>query len=441
MKFIIKKYRFTFTLVALCLGFSSIYGQDTLQLSTAIQIGLENNFDIRISEGQRQISVNNNTLGNAGFLPVMDAAASHRYTVENTSLTFFNGSEQNRDGAKSNNSAASALINWTLFDGTTMFYAKDRLETQEKQAFALNDAVIQNTVASIGSEFYTVALEQIRLRLLGENISLSEERLEIAKNKFEFGKVAKMEFLQAQVDLNNDKSNYLIQEQRLAAAKAVLNELLARDVTQEFYADFDPQLNTSLEFEALKASLESGNPQLAASRYQMSVAMLEQKEIRGERLPSIGVNAGYSYGRSEAQAGQLLNRKSSGLNYGLTANWLLFNGFNLNRRLQNAKIVAENSSINYEALKLNLERELYSVFLSYQNNIKLHGLEQANRAVAQENNDIAIERYKVGNSSPLELREAQLNLLEANLRLLNAAYSVKVGEIDLLLISGQLMKE
>ncbi|MDZ7604475.1 MAG: TolC family protein [Cyclobacteriaceae bacterium] len=101
----------------------------------------------------------------------------------------------------------------------------------------------------------------------------------------------------------------------------------------------------------------------------------------------------------------------------------------------------ENSAMNYEALKLGLERQLYVVFLSYQNNIELHGLEQANLAVAQENNEIAIERYKVGNSSPLELREAQINLLEANLRLLNAAYSVKVGEIDLLLISGQLMKE
>ncbi len=441
MKFIHKKYSSALVFTVIFLALSPVHGQDTLQLSTAIQIGLKNNFDIQISEGQKEISVNNNTLGNAGFLPIMDATASHRYTVENTSLTFFNGTEQNRDGAKSNTSAASALINWTLFDGTTMFYTKDRLETQEKQAFALNDAVIQNTVASIGTEFYTVALEQIRLRLFGENVSLSEERLEIAKNKFEFGKVAKMEYLQAQVDLNNDKSNYLIQEQRLAAAKAVLNELLAQDVTTEFYADFDPQLNISLEFEALKTSLESGNPQLAASRYQVSVAMLEQKEIRGERLPSIGVNAGYSYGRSEAQAGQLLNRKSSGYNYGLTASWLLFDGFNLNRRLQNAKIVAENSSISYQALKLNLERGLYEVYLSYQNNIELHGLEQANLAVAQENNVIAIERYKVGNSSPLELREAQINLLEANLRLLNAAYSVKVGEINLLLISGQLMKE
>ncbi|MDZ7604473.1 MAG: TolC family protein [Cyclobacteriaceae bacterium] len=132
------KYRITgLVFTAMLLAFSQLIAQDTLQLSTAIQIGLENNFDIKISEGQKEISVNNNTYGNAGFLPTMDAAASQRYTIENTSLTFFNGSEQSRDGAKSNTFAASALVNWTLFDGTTMFYTKDRLANPAKAGLCL----------------------------------------------------------------------------------------------------------------------------------------------------------------------------------------------------------------------------------------------------------------------------------------------------------------
>ena len=137
----------------------------------------------------------------------------------------------------------------------------------------------------------------------------------------------------------------------------------------------------------------------------------------------------------------LLSRQSSGINYGVGASWNLFDGFNLNRRIQNARILAENSEYNYEAVKINIERELYATFLTYQNNIQLRVLEEANRDVARENNEIAIERYRVGNSSPLELREAQLNLLEANLRLLNAAYTIKTGEIGLLLLSGQLVRE
>jgi outer membrane protein TolC len=187
--------------------------------------------------------------------------------------------------------------------------------------------------------------------------------------------------------------------------------------------------------------MANSNPELLASMYEINASQLVQKELFGERIPEIGVNFGYNYAKSEAQAGFLLSRQSSGINYGISAAWNLFDGFNLNRRIQNAKITAENSQLNYDAIKLSLERELYSTFISYQNNVQLRIMEDENRKVAQENNEIAIERYRVGNSSPLELREAQLNLLEANLRLLNAAYNIKTGEIELLLLSGQLLKE
>lgn len=422
-------------------GLFQVKAQDTLELHTAIQIGLENNFNIKISDGQRQIASNNNTYGNAGFLPTLDVSAARRYSRENTANIFINGQEQSVDGANSNNLTAGAVLNWTLFDGATMFHTKSRLEEQEKQGIAINESIIQNTIAGIGIEFYTVALEQIRLEILMENILLSEDRMEIAKNKYEFGKASKMEYLQAQVDLNNDRSNHMLQQERLAASKTALNELMGRDVTLDFYVVFDPELNTSLEYDALRDALEQSNPELQASLFEMHATRLIQKEIFGERMPDIGFNFGYNYAKSEAEAGFLLSRKASGINYGLSASWNLFDGFNLTRRIQNARIAAENSELNYEAIKLSLERQLYSTFIVYQNNIQLRVLEEANKNVAQENSEIAIERYSVGNSSPLELREAQLNLLEANLRLLNAAYSVKAGEIALLLLSGQIVKE
>lgn len=414
--------------------------QDTLELSTAIQIGLENNFNIQISRGQKEIASNNNTLGNAGFLPILDLSAAQRYTIENTSQTFISGVEQNVDDARSNNFSAGAALNWRIFDGTTMFYTKERLNQLENQGIAFNEAVIQNIVALIGKEFYTVALEQIRLQLLSENIGLSEDRMLIARNRYELGKGTKMEYLQAQVDLNNDKSNYLIQQERLAASKTALNELLGRDVTMDFYANFDPDLNTGLEFDELRTTMQSRNPELLALTYEMNAAQMIQKELSGQRLPQLDVNLGYNYARSEAQAGFLLNRKSSGINYGVSASWNLFNGMNLNRQIQNARITTENSMLNYEAIKLSLEKDLYSIFIKYQNNIQLREMEVANKEVAQENNEIAIERYSVGRSSPLELREAQLNLLEANLRLLNTAYVIKTGEIDLLQLAGLLVR-
>lgn len=439
----IKKIGFVVGILMVSFQFTCITGlkaQDTLELTTAIQIGLENNYQIKISKGNQSISENNNTIGNAGFLPTLDLTASQRYTLENTSQKFVSGQDQNRNGAKSNSLAAGAALNWTIFDGTKMFFTKNRLEELENEGIMINKSIVQDIVAQIAKEFYTVAIEQLRLDMMNQNIKLSEERMKIAKDKYDFGKASRMEYLQAQVDLNRDKSNLMIQKENVVSAKASLNELLGRDVKKDFYVNFNPELNKSLDYDELNEGMQTNNPDLLAARNEVNASLYSQKELYGERAPEISLNLGYNYAKSEAQAGFLLNRQSSGITYGISASWNLFDGFNLNRQIQNAKIMAENSKYNYESVKLNLEHDLYSIFVNYQNNIQLLDLEEENRKVAQENNDIALERYRIGNSSPLELREAQVNLLEANLSYLDAAHAIKTAEIDLLKMSSQLVK-
>jgi outer membrane protein TolC len=66
-------------------------------------------------------------------------------------------------------------------------------------------------------------------------------------------------------------------------------------------------------------------------------------------------------------------------------------------------------------------------------------LEEQNLEVARENLGIAMERYKLGNLSGIDLREVQKSLLDAEERLISAQYLTKTAEISLLQISGQVM--
>ena len=63
-------------------------------------------------------------------------------------------------------------------------------------------------------------------------------------------------------------------------------------------------------------------------------------------------------------------------------------------------------------------------------------LEKENLEVAKENNEIAQERYEIGLSNALELRESQINLINAELRAQNAAFAAKVAEITLQFLAG-----
>jgi outer membrane protein TolC len=66
-------------------------------------------------------------------------------------------------------------------------------------------------------------------------------------------------------------------------------------------------------------------------------------------------------------------------------------------------------------------------------------MEEQNLATAAENLSIALERYKLGSLSGLDLRDVQKSLLDARERLLLVQYKAKVAEVSLMLISGQIM--
>ena len=70
-------------LVCLCTS-SGLIAQDTLRIEEAVQKGLEKNFAIRIARNNAEIAGNNNTLGNAGFLPVLTADGTLNKRIEDS---------------------------------------------------------------------------------------------------------------------------------------------------------------------------------------------------------------------------------------------------------------------------------------------------------------------------------------------------------------------
>ena len=110
----------------------------------------------------------------------------------------------------------------------------------------------------------------------------------------------------------------------------------------------------------------------------------------------------------------------------------LFDGFNRKREQRNARIQIENQQLRIQELELALRADMSNFWMAYKNNLDLWSLEKENLVAAQENYRIAIDRYKLGELSGIELREAQNSLLEAEERLSVAEYSTKICEISLL---------
>ena len=428
--------RYIVTVLLLYVAQSGL-SQDTLFLKDAIALCMENNYGIAIAINQREIAFNNNTWGNAGVLPDVTAGGSYSRTRENTELIFTVGDPQNRTGAVSSVLDAAIEATWGL--ELSMLFTKDQLTDLAIREGKEAEVVIQNTVADVSISYYTLILEKKRLELLENNLNLTKTRFDLAESRYQLGKGSKLDFLQANVDYNTDQSTLLRQKEAVQSARINLNRLMVVPLNSEHLVGTAIKPDPDLQFEQLRTVMLSQNPSILASFYQEQAAAKQIEIEEAQFLPQIQFNVGGIYAQSEAEAGFVESRSSLGLTYGVSAAWNLFNGFNRTRNIENAKLEELIAGNSYEQLKLELESQLLNVFINYQNNLELLQLEEKSLGIASENAEIAMERYKIGRFSELELREAQLNALDAEIRYLQASYNAKIAEIGLLRLSGGIL--
>jgi len=235
-------------------------GQQKLTYEMAIATALENNYGIKIAENNKNIADNNLTFGNAGFLPVLSANASRTYGSSSFERQLASGTEQSIDNAKSERTSLGADLNWTIFDGLRMFKSYDQLSELNSQSEADLQMQVELIIFQVSMAYYQAALEKERLQLSESNIRFSEERLRIAKDRYELGDASKLEYLQAQVDLNADKTANIRQQEVLQARKLELLRLMTTNSENiDFILDYTLSNNRDLELADLLNSMETGS--------------------------------------------------------------------------------------------------------------------------------------------------------------------------------------
>lgn len=417
---------------------SSAQAQVKLSLEEAIQIALENNFDIKLTKNTLEQAKNNFNRANAGMLPVITGNFSTNNTVSNTKQTLSSGVSQERNGARNSNLVYGPVLNWQVFDGFQMFARYDRLKELEQLGTANLKLSIQNTLADVINNYYDLVSQQQQIKALNEALTISQIRLKNSNNRFKIGKAAKLEVLAASVDLNTDTTNLLRQLDLYRGTKIKLNELLARDINSDFIVSDSINIGNNLMLADLQSSASQLNPTLQTALINKRIAEINLRQVKANRYPVININSGYNFNKSTSELGFARTSVGRGLNYGLTASVNIFNGSLQKRNEKNASLEIENSQLQYEKINQNIVSQLTSLYQTYKTNLELVKLEQENLAVAKQNMDITLEKFRIGSVAPLEFREAQRNYINANARFTNAQYEAKLAEIALLQLSGKL---
>ena len=415
-----------------------VSAQELLTAEEAVKLALENNFQIRLAANELEIDRTSATIGNAGMLPSVGATATSNNSIQRTSQVRAGGERIEQDNARNNSLNYGVALDWTIFDGFSMFARYDQLQELEK----LGEAELQQTILARVREvlvtYYDLVQQKQQLQALDSTMVISEQRLELAQNRFTIGKSSKLELLNAQVDLNTDQTSLLRQQELFSNTKIVLNQLLARETTSEFTVEEEISVDEDLFLPQLQAKTQEQNPLLQAQLINNAIANLELKRLKGGRYPSIVASTGYQFNDSESSLGFSTTSNSQGWNYGLTARLNIFDGFQQNKTEQIARIQIENSELEIEQLKLALESQLGRAYQTYLTNLRLIELESGNREIARENLDITMEKFRIGTIPTIEFRTAQLNYINAVVRHSNARFQAKLSELELKELAGDL---
>jgi outer membrane protein TolC len=408
-----------------------------LTLKDAIEIALKNNYNIKLSQNNSSIASNNVTLGNAGVLPQVSGDFTTTDSRQKTKQTRNDGTINNINAHNSNNNYGVNL-NWTIFDGFNMFANYTQLKTLDTLGTIRLKDTVQATVANVITTYYNLVTQNEQIKALKGAIDISRTQLHYAGDKFQVGRASRLEVLNAQVNLNTDTANLVTQYQQFKAIKIQLNQLLIRDPQTDFAVVDTMVIDNKLVLADIINSAQLQNPAILSAQINKRLAEINLKQVRSTRYPQIGVTSGYTFSNSKTPAGFTLSQNVHGLNYGLTATINIFDGFNQNRRERNAKIQIDNANITAKQTRLNVEAQISNFYVSYLSGLDLIKLGEANMVIAKKNLDISLEKYKLGNITPLEIREAQRNYLDAQSTFFTAQYQSKLAEVTLKQITNSI---
>ncbi len=416
-----------------------IFSQELLTLQRAIQIGLEKNYSILLVKNDFQIAKNNNTLGNAGFLPSVTLNALQNNTFNTTHQEQFSGAVKDVNNAKNTSFSAGLQVNWTVFDGLNMFVTKKMLGAYESLGENGTRLVMEGFVADVTSIYYGIIQLGKLAQVAREALDLSKQRKRIAEAKLSLGSGSQLMLMQSTVDLNADSTRLIQQLVLIANLKTELNCLLGREIQTAF------EIRDSILYSGIKSqdtifrlALQQ-NSELNAARLNQDIARLGVNQAQSDRYPQINLNAGYNYSTLSAETGFLQNNRSYGPSFGISLTYNLFNGFNVSRAIKNAKVMLNSGELEVDDAELLLKSALVKLQNQCLSNMQIVELQHTNVHVARENVAIAFEKYKLGSINDIELREIQRKLIEAESQLITSQYEVKKAEIEISRYCGELL--
>ena len=264
-----------------------------------------------------------------------------------------------------------------------------------------------------------------------------------AKYQYEYGQATKLEYLNAQVDVNNDSINLITAKQQLSNAKRGLNVILGIDKETTYTVETNVDYTKLINYSEIEQKTLKNNSLLQQNEKNVAISEFNIKVNKANYFPTLNFNASYGFNRTENE--NLVNPfgarliTSNGLNAGLNLSWNIFDGGARKTRVKNAVIALDNQKIALEQQRVTIKNNLKNTWENYNNQLFILKAQEQNVLTTENNFNRTEERFKLGQITSVEFRQAQINLLNARTALNNSKFDAKLIELQILQLSGDIL--
>jgi len=426
-------------LFTVCFFQVSAKAQD-LSLQEAINLALERNYQIQISNKQIDIADKNNKWSEAGLFPTVTLNATFNNVIQdnrNNPFTFTPGLILQQSFQPSIN------LNWNVFSGFFVVMNKQRLDYLEQQSRGNAMLIIENTVLEVIKVYYTAVLQKEKLKFLRELLSFSRERIAYYEVKQQYGSSNSLELMQFKNQLLSDSMNVLLQEMSYDNALRNLSLLLNFEIDSLFNPTDPLQFALPLvDFDQLRKELYENNRNLRNQYLNLNLAETNTKIQQSFLYPVVAVQAGYQYSNNSFREleNNLFNASISVPNYfvGATFRYNLYNNWKSKRAVEVAKINEEIAQMNIEDLKRSVRNNTETLISLFQMRNRLIEVSGENIIYAQKLYEMALDRFNFGSVSSFDLLNVRNQYLQTQLNHLDTQYSRIEAFYELFRIGGML---
>lgn len=312
-----------------------------------------------------------------------------------------------------------------LYDfGVTQNQATIKRLDYEAYKTTLN-ATINDVIYQTKDAYYNLLYAFENRRVAEDTVKKFEMFYNQAKAFYEIGLNPKVDVTIAEVNLSNAKLQLIQADNAVNLAVAKLNNVMGVPFIDKYnvqerlrYNPVDVTFNQSVEI------ARDARPELKLAEIKVESANQTLKLVKKSYFPTISIEGQYQRG------GRSWN-SNYGYNLGGYLNFPTINGMLIKNEIKEARYLYDKEIANAKNTQNSIYLEIQNAYLTLEEKknqmpVAILGVKQA-----KENYELSYGRYRVGEASPTELKDAQINYQQAQLTYYNSLYQYNTSKAAL----------